>query len=143
MGVHGPILWRLATGAGRTVIVDDKRSWRGLDLLWGALALAKEIERTAADLPLRKRLRELGVRFITDAAVREWRGDAAVVTQFAGPDEVIAADTLVVAACNRPEDGLAHELVEMGIAFRSIGDSVAARTAVMAIYEGRVTGMEI
>ena len=48
MGVHGPILWRLATGAGRTVIVDDKRSWRGLDLLWGALALAKEIERTSS-----------------------------------------------------------------------------------------------
>lgn len=140
----------------RVVLLDEGANWKGagtalalaeagheVTIVTPAGMVAKEIERTAADLPLRKRLRELGVRFITDAAVREWRGDAAVVTQFAGPDEVIAADTLVVAACNRPEDGLAHELVEMGIAFRSIGDSVAARTAVMAIYEGRVTGMEI
>ena len=39
MGVHGPILWRLATGAMRTAIVDDRRSWRGIDLVGGAAAL--------------------------------------------------------------------------------------------------------
>lgn len=48
MGVHGPILWRLATGAMRTAIVDDRRSWRGIDLLGGAAALAREIERTSS-----------------------------------------------------------------------------------------------
>ena len=73
--------------------------------------------------------------------IREWRGDAAVITQFAGPDEVVAADTLVIAACNRPEDRLASELAGSGLDIRSIGDSVAARTAVMAIYEGRKAGM--
>jgi 2,4-dienoyl-CoA reductase-like NADH-dependent reductase (Old Yellow Enzyme family)/pyruvate/2-oxoglutarate dehydrogenase complex dihydrolipoamide dehydrogenase (E3) component len=150
------VMAREARPGKRVVLLDEGANWKGAGT---ALALAeaghevtivtpggmvaKEIERTAADLPIRKRLRELGARFVTDAAVREWRGDAAVVTQFAGPDEVIAADTLVVAACNRPEDGLAHELADMGTAVRSIGDSVAARTAVMAIYEGRVTGMEI
>ena len=99
--------------------------------------VAKEVERTAADIPIRRRLRELGARFVTDAAVREWRGDAAVVTQFAGTDELVSADTLVIAACNRPEDGLATELANSGLDVRSVGDGVAARTAVMAIYEGR------
>ena len=103
--------------------------------------VAKEVERTAADIPIRKRLRELGTRFVTDAAVREWLGDAAVITQFTGKDEVIAADSLVIAACNRPEDGLASELADTGLQIRSIGDSVTARTAVMAIYEERKAGM--
>jgi len=48
MSVHGPILWRLALGAGRVAIVDDRRSWTGFDLIWGALALAREIERTSS-----------------------------------------------------------------------------------------------
>jgi 2,4-dienoyl-CoA reductase-like NADH-dependent reductase (Old Yellow Enzyme family)/thioredoxin reductase len=150
------VLAREARPGRRVVLLDEGANWKGAGT---ALALAeagheitivtpagmvgKEIERTAADLPLRKRLRELGARFVTDAAIREWRGDAAVVTQFAGPDEVVAADTLVIAACNRPEDGLADELAGSGLDVRLIGDGVAARTAVMAIYEGRKAGMAI
>jgi 2,4-dienoyl-CoA reductase-like NADH-dependent reductase (Old Yellow Enzyme family)/thioredoxin reductase len=140
----------------RVVLLDEGANWKGagtaLALAEGGHAVtivtpagmvAKEVERTAADLPIRKRLRELGARFVTDAAVREWRGDAALVTQFAGPDEVIPADTLVIAACNWPEAGLARELAGAGLDVRSIGDSVAARTAVMAIYEGRRAGIAV
>lgn len=47
MGVLGPILWRLTVGAMRPAIVDDRRTWRGIDLLFGAASLAKEIERTS------------------------------------------------------------------------------------------------
>ena len=140
----------------RVVLLDEGANWKGagtalllaeagheLTVVTPAGMVAKEVERTAADIPIRKRLRELGARLVTDAAVREWRGDAAVVTQFAGPDEVIAADTLVIATCNRPEDWLAQELAGSGLDLRCIGDSVAARTAVMAIYEGRKVGMEL
>ena len=49
----------------------------------------------------------------------------------------------MIAACNLPEDGLAAELADTGLDVRSIGDSVAARTAVMAIYEGRAAGMTV
>ena len=150
------VLAREVRPGRRVVLLDEGANWKGAGT---ALALAeaghavtivtpagvvgKEIERTAADLPLRQRLRELGARFVTDAAIREWRGDAAVVTQFAGPDEVIPADTLVIAACNRPEDGLANALGGTDLDVRSVGDAVAARTAVMAIYEGRRAGMAI
>jgi pyruvate/2-oxoglutarate dehydrogenase complex dihydrolipoamide dehydrogenase (E3) component len=148
------VMAREARPGKRVVLLDEGANWKGagtalalaeagheVTIVTPAGMVAKEIERTAADLPIRQRLRRLGVRFFTDAAVREWRGDAAVVTQFAGADETIPADALVIAACNRPEDGLAHELAELGIACRAVGDSVAARTAVMAIYEGRVAGM--
>jgi pyruvate/2-oxoglutarate dehydrogenase complex dihydrolipoamide dehydrogenase (E3) component len=140
----------------RVVLLDEGANWKGagtalalaeagheLTIVTPAGMVAKEVERTAADIPIRKRLREKGARFFTDAAVREWRGDAAVITQFAGTDEVVAADTLVIAACNRSEDELARELEGDGLDIRTIGDAVAARTAVMAIYEGRKAAMEV
>ena len=109
-----------AAWAAGCVVLDEGANWKGagtalhlaeagheVTIVTPAGMVAKEVARTEADIPIRKRLRELGARFITDAAMREWHGDAAVVTQFAGADEVIAADTLVIAACNRPEDGLA------------------------------------
>ena len=67
--------------------------------------------------------------------MREWLGDAAVITQFTGKDEVIAADSLVIAACNRPEAGWRASSPN-GASDQSIGDTVAARTSIMAIHEG-------
>jgi hypothetical protein len=84
------------------------------------------------------RLRELGVRLITEAAIREWHGDGATVFVFGGGDERIAADTLVIAATNVPDRTIADELDAP-----AIGDAVAARTAVMAIYEGRKLAMAL
>jgi 2,4-dienoyl-CoA reductase-like NADH-dependent reductase (Old Yellow Enzyme family)/pyruvate/2-oxoglutarate dehydrogenase complex dihydrolipoamide dehydrogenase (E3) component len=150
------VMAREARPGRRVVLLDEGANWKGagtalalaeaghaVTIVTPAGTVAKEVERTAADIPIRKRLRELGARFVTDAAVREWHGDAAVVTQFAGADETIPADTLVIAACNWPEDGIARELAGAGLDVHSVGDSVAARTAVMAIYEGRVAGMAI
>jgi 2,4-dienoyl-CoA reductase-like NADH-dependent reductase (Old Yellow Enzyme family)/thioredoxin reductase len=150
------IMARQARPGRRVVLLDEGANWKGagtalalaeagheVTIVTPAGMVAKEVERTSADIPIRKRLREKGARFVTEAAIREWRGDAAVVTQFAGEDEVIPADTLVIAACNRPEDGLARELEGSGVAVRAVGDCVAARTAVMAIYEGRALAMGI
>ena len=150
------VMAREARPGRRVVLLDEGANWKGagtalalaeaghrLTIVTPAGMVAKEVERTAADLPIRKRLRELGARFVTDAAIREWRGGAAVITQFLGADEEVVADTLVIAACNLPEDGLAAELADTGLDVRSIGDSVAARTAVMAIYEGRAAGMTV
>jgi hypothetical protein len=52
-------------------------------------------------------------------------------------------DALVVASLPVPVRNLHTALAGAGIEFHSIGDCVAARTAVMAIYEGRKLGMEL
>ena len=45
MSVHWPIIRTLATHPGRVFVIDDQRSWRGVELLVGAMHLAAEIER--------------------------------------------------------------------------------------------------
>ena len=97
-----------------------------------------EMARTAADLQARARLRELGVTMLTESAVRKWHGDGATVQQAGGKPQRIAADTLVVAATNVSERWLGDEL-----GAPMIGDAVAARTAAMAIYEGRKLAMGV
>jgi hypothetical protein len=94
--------------------------------------------RTNADFNMRMRLRELGVRLISDAGIREWHGNVATVFTFGGPDERVPADSLVIAGTNVPERGLADDL-----GAPAIGDALAARTAVMAIYEGRKLAMAL
>jgi hypothetical protein len=81
-------------------------------------------------------MRELGARIMVEAAIREWHGDGATVMVFGSPDERIAANSLVLATTNVPETALADEL-----GAPAIGDAVSARTAVMAIYEGRKLAM--
>lgn len=45
MSIHRPILLTCLLNAGRALIHDDQRRWRGIDLLVGAMHLASEIER--------------------------------------------------------------------------------------------------
>ena len=59
----------------------------------------------------------------------------------AGDQEDREFDTLVMALTNSPLDHLSRELEGSGIDVRTIGDAVAARTASMAIYEGRALGL--
>jgi hypothetical protein len=135
----------------RVIMLDETANWKGggtalhlaeagheVIVVTPAASVMAEMARTNADMNMRLRLRQLGARLITEAAIREWHGDAATVFTFGGPDERIPADALVIAATNVPERTLADEL-----GAPAIGDSVAARTAVMAIYEGRKIGMAI
>ena len=104
----------------------------------GWASVMVEMARTNVDLQVRARLRELGVRLMPDTVLREWHGDGATVQSYGGKPERIAADTLVVAATNVSERALGDELEAP-----TIGDAVAARTAAMAIYEGRRKAMDI
>ncbi len=45
VSVHWPIIRTCVARAGRVLITDDQRRWRGIDLLVGAMHLASEIER--------------------------------------------------------------------------------------------------
>jgi hypothetical protein len=108
-----------------------------------AASVMMEMARTNADVQLRQRLRQLGAVLITEAAIREWHGDAADVTVFGGKDMRIEADSLVLSTTNSADTTLADTLAGTTVPYRMIGDAVAARTAVMAIYEGRKLAMSI
>jgi 2,4-dienoyl-CoA reductase-like NADH-dependent reductase (Old Yellow Enzyme family)/thioredoxin reductase len=145
------VLARIARPGKRVLLLDETANWKGAGT---ALSLAEaghevtlvtpqpsvmfEMARTNADVQMRARLRQLGVRMLTDAVVLEWRGDGALVRSSGGVPEIISADTLVVAATNVSNRELGDEL-----GAPMVGDAVAARTAVMAIYEGRKLAMAI
>ena len=95
---------------------------------------------------MRARLAQLGVESQTEAVVTAWDDDGAHVRSYLdGSDRVVAADTLVLATTNVPETSVADELVGSGFArpVHVVGDALAARLAVHAIYDGRVAGMRV
>jgi hypothetical protein len=102
-----------------------------------------EMARTNADVQLRQRLRQLGGRLITEAFIARWHGNAATVVACGGTEELIEADSLVLATTNVSDTALADGLTGLTQGFQSAGDVIAPRTAVMAIYEGRKIGMRV
>jgi pyruvate/2-oxoglutarate dehydrogenase complex dihydrolipoamide dehydrogenase (E3) component len=106
--------------------------------------VAFELVRTAADFPLRRKLKRQGVVMLTESAVQEWRGDGAVVIDLRdGSAQQIAADALILATCNRANTTLADDLAGSGLEMHPIGDCVAPRHANMAFYEGRALGRRL
>jgi 2,4-dienoyl-CoA reductase-like NADH-dependent reductase (Old Yellow Enzyme family)/thioredoxin reductase len=145
------VMARSARPGKRVMVLDETANWKGagvaltlaeagheVTVVTAAPAVMAEMARTNADIQLRARLRELGVRMMTETILREWHGDGATVQTFGGTPERIAADTLVVAATNVPERGVGDEL-----GAPMIGDAVAARNVAMAIYEGRKLAMGV
>ena len=103
-----------------------------------------DLHRTAADAPLRRKLKQLGSAWFTERVVTEWSGDRATVRDLhAGAESHIDADALVLATTNTSNDSLTEELVGSESEVHAVGDCVAPRTAAMAIYEGRQTGMRL
>lgn len=139
-----------------TVLVyDEGGHWRGLGTAWhlaeqgkrvtlvtcDAFA-GKEIARTSADFPLRRRLSQLGVRVIAESIISYWHGDRAAVRSMLDDREVeIAASGLVMSTTNIAFNPLAKELADLDV--RSVGDCAAPRLAPYAFYEGRKVGLEI
>ncbi|MFO1033295.1 MAG: FAD-dependent oxidoreductase [Hyphomicrobiales bacterium] len=145
------IMARIARPGKRVLLLDETANWKGagtaltlaeagheVTLVTPAPSVMMEMARTVADIQVRARLRALGVRLVTEAVIREWHGDGATVEVAGGKPERIAADTLVVASTNVSNRDIADALDAP-----AIGDAVAARTAVMAIYEGRKLAMEL
>ena len=141
----------------RVVLVDDLGDWRGTGTAWFLAERGHEvvivtphplvgfnIQRTNADFALRAKLAELGVRWHTDSVVTEWSGSSATVQSLLDNTVTnVSADALVLATTNAPEDTVLRELGDQHPEVRAVGDVVAARLAVHAIYEGRVAGMAL
>jgi hypothetical protein len=135
----------------RVVVLDETANWKGtgtailmaeqghqVTVVTSSPVVMAEMARTAADLQARARLRELGAVLLTEHVMLEWHGDGATVRPSGGKLYRLDADTLVIAATNVPERWLSDET-----GHATIGDATAARTAAMAIYEGRKWGMNI
>ncbi|MCP4200297.1 MAG: FAD-dependent oxidoreductase [Proteobacteria bacterium] len=141
----------------RVIVLDEGGNWKGCGTAWklaedghevtivtADALIGKELQRSAADFPLRRNLTRLGARFIVESAICEWTAKGArVVSLLSGDTRMIEADTLVMATANMAYDKLARELEACGVNFKAIGDGVAARQAPYAIYDGRRTAMEI
>jgi NADPH-dependent 2,4-dienoyl-CoA reductase/sulfur reductase-like enzyme len=145
------VMARIARPGKRVIVLDETANWKGagvaltlaeagheVTVVTPAPAVMAEMARTAADITLRARLRELGVTLITETVVREWHGDGATLQPFGGAARRQPADTLVVAATNVSERSLGDDL-----GAPMIGDAVAARNAAMAIFEGRRLAMSV
>ena len=151
------VMNRSARPGKKVLLLDDTGTWRGVSTAWYLAEREHEvtivtsdpyvgqgITRTAADIPVRERLRTSGVQFITQSAVDEWLGDAAVIVDVtSGEKQKISFDTLVLSTPNTPFNNLEQELENSGKEFYLIGDCVAARQAYAAIFEGRRLGLKL
>ena len=92
----------------------------------------------------RERFAKLGVEVIGAHALTRWTGNTATITSLhTGDERQVEADSLVLATTNTVDDTLAHELADDGLEVHAVGDMIAARTASMAFYEGRMLGMRL
>ncbi len=143
----------------RVIVVDDVGDWRGTGTAWHLAERGHRvtivsswpligywIQRTAGDWELRARLAQLGVDWITEAVVAAWGEHGATVRSYLdGSERVLTADTLVLATTNVSETMVADQLAATGVdtPVHVVGDALAARLAVHAIYDGRMAGMRL
>jgi len=151
------VMARQARPGRRVILLDEAGNWPGCGTAWHlaeqghAVTLVtpdpmvgRELVRTAADQPLRKRLKGLGVGFVTEALITRWHGDGAtVVSALDGSEQRIEADALVLATTNVADTTLADALADDGLDLHAIGDCVAPRQAPYAFYEGRKLGLTL
>ena len=143
---------------GRVALVDEDGHVRGasaaehLARLGHPLTLVTPLATAAADLPAMNfgpqlhRLAEAGVTVVTQRVpVRRDGALLLVRPTWGGPEEAVAADTVVMAGRRIPEAGLAAELSARapGLTVRLAGDCVTPRTALQAIAEGHAAGRSV
>ncbi len=151
------VMAKQARPGNRVLLLDEGGGWRGCGTAWKLAEVGhqvtivtpdpfvgKELIRTAADGPIRRILRALGVKWITDVSVLEWHGNGATLQDHnTGESSFVEADTLVTATTNSPADWLMPGLRDSGVTTFQIGDCAAPRQAPYAFYEGRKAGLEI
>ncbi len=163
-GVDRPNVWaiedvmgRLARPGKRIVLIDDTGDWRGGGTAWhlaeqghvvtivsGWPMVGFWIQRTAGDGQLRARLAQLGASWRNESVVTAWHGDGASVRSLLdGSESHIEADALVLATTNAPLTAL-HDALSVGKSENHVvGDALAARLAVHAIYEARALALKL
>jgi 2,4-dienoyl-CoA reductase-like NADH-dependent reductase (Old Yellow Enzyme family) len=149
------VLRREARMGDAVVVYDEGSNWRGVGTAW-ALAeqgkqvtivtpeafVGKEIARTNADGAARRRMAQLGVKFLTEHCLSRWHGNGVTVkNMLTGGEETLAASALVMATTNHAFDPWPESFI--GKQTHRIGDCTAPRLAAYAFYEGRKLGREV
>lgn len=151
------VMARQARLGKRVLLFDEGGGWRGCGTAWKLAEdghevtiltpdpmIGKELQRTAADAPLRKVLAKLGVKWRLEVTMLEWRGDGVtVVDHNTGERSFVEGDSLVTATTNSAADWLARELESKGCSAVSVGDCAAPRQAPYAFYEGRKAALAL
>ena len=145
------VMSRAVRPGKRVVVLDDIGHWHACGTAWHlaeqghAVTLVTahpmvgwELQRTAADWPLRQLFKRSGVETLCDTALTAWHGDGATAIDLRdGTERRLDADTLILCTLNRSETTLNEKLADSGLEVHAIGDCVAPRLANMAFYEGR------
>ncbi len=151
------VMARQARPGKRVLLLDEGGGWRGCGTAWKLAEeghevtiltpdplVGKELQRTAADAPLRRTLRRLGVEWLLEVSVVEWHGNGAtVVDHNTGDRSFVEGDCLVLATTNNAADWLAGELDGSAVPVFQIGDCAAPRQAPYAFHDGRKIGLEL
>ena len=156
-GVWSPeaVMRREARLGDSVVVYDEGSNWRGVGTAW-ALAeqgkqvtivtpeafVGKEIARTAADGPARRRMANLGVKMLTEHCVSRWHGNGVTVRNMLTDEETILATSgLVMATTNQAFDPWPEGFD--GKSTHRLGDCIAPRLAAYAFHEGRKLGLSL
>lgn len=151
------VMSRACRPGKQVLLLDETGNWRGCGTAWHLAEqghvvtlvtpdplVGKELQRVAADLPLRRRLTALGVTFVTEALIKTWHGDGATLMRVLdGKEWRVSADDLVLATTNNANNYLAEALSGSEKEVHAIGDCIAARQAPYAFYEGRRLGLRL
>ncbi|MFQ5785557.1 MAG: FAD-dependent oxidoreductase, partial [Alphaproteobacteria bacterium] len=149
--IHDVLDGSMTPGAN-VLLLDDINGWwpasgtalhlaeqrHRVTVVTGSETAAGQLEYSRTADTTRERFMKMGVETLVATAVTKWEGNTAtLVNLYTGDEETRDFDSLVLACTNRPNDGLQAELAGAGMEVHAIGDTVAARTAAMAIYEAR------
>ena len=149
------VLRREARIADSVVLYDEGSNWRGVGTAW-ALAeqgkqvtivtpepfVGREIARTAADTAARRRMAQLGVKFLTEHSLTAWHGNGVTIrNNLTGTEETLPTSGLVMSTTNRAFDPFPETFA--GKTTHRIGDCTAPRLAAYAFHEGRKLALSL
>jgi len=151
------VMARQARPGKRVLLLDEGGGWRGCGTAWklaedGHLVtmlspdpfIGKELQRTTADVPLRRTLKRLGVQWRLEVSVLAWHGNGVTLLDHnTGEHFFEEGDSLVLATTNAAANWLGEELRSSGRHIVEIGDCAAPRQAPYAFYEGRRAALEL
>jgi NADPH-dependent 2,4-dienoyl-CoA reductase/sulfur reductase-like enzyme len=155
--IHDVLEGRVVPGTS-VLLLDDLNGWwpasgtaihlalqrHMVTVVTSAEKAAGQLDNSLTGDTTRERFAKLGIEVLLATGLVSWQGNTArLMNLYTGDVEEREFDTLVLATTNEPDDRLAVELADSGLEVYTIGDAVQARTASMAIYEGRKLALRL
>ena len=92
---------------------------------------------------LMEKLTENGVNVLPNMTIREFTDEGLLAADREGNEQILKADTVILALGAKSENRLAKDLRDTVLELYEIGDCVSPRRIGEAIHEGFVTGWQI